>query len=250
MTPALHDYPATIELVLSQAVHALLQGDMESAKAASSEGVRLSRDAGDLYQIESMLRNFGMVGMMTGDTNAAKSGFVEALQVARLFDNRLAQYYGLACLGWHAANTGQARAAARLLGAAEALATQTGADILGPAAELLGQAEESAIAALGAPAFEGEFNAGKQLSREAALQLALGESDGVGTQPADATVAGPLAKRELEVGRLVAEGLSNKQIGARLFISDRTVAAHVSNIMNKLGLNSRAQIAVWMTTPT
>jgi len=33
-----------------------------------------------------------------------------------------------------------------------------------------------------------------------------------------------------------------------LFISDRTVAAHISNIMNKLGLNSRAQIAVWMTS--
>jgi DNA-binding CsgD family transcriptional regulator len=80
------------------------------------------------------------------------------------------------------------------------------------------------------------------LSREAAPQLALGESDGIGTQPVDPG-AGPLAKRELEAGRLVAEGLSNKQIGARLFISDRTVAAHISNIMNKLGLNSRAQIA-------
>jgi predicted ATPase/DNA-binding CsgD family transcriptional regulator len=250
MTPALHDYPATIELVLSRAVHAMLQGDMDAARAMSSEGVRLSREAGDLYQIEAMLRNFGMVGMMTGDLKAAKSGFVEALQVARLFDNRLAEYYGLACLGWHAANSGQARAAARLLGAAEALALQTGADMLGPAVPLLAQAKEATIAALGASAFEGEFNAGKQLSRQAALQLALGESDGAGAQPGDSAVAGPLAKRELEVGRLVAEGLSNKQIGARLFISDRTVAAHVSNIMNKLGLNSRAQIAVWMSSST
>jgi predicted ATPase/DNA-binding CsgD family transcriptional regulator len=250
MAPALHDYPATIELVLSRAVHAMLQGDMDAARAVSSEGVRLSREAGDLYQIEAMLRNFGMVGMMTGDTSATRSGFVEALQVARLFDNRLAEYYGLACLGWHAANSGQARAAARLLGAAEALAMQTGADMLGPAVPLLAEAKEATIATLGASVFDGEFNAGKQLSREAALQLALGESDGIGTQPADGTVAGPLAKRELEVGRLVAEGLSNKQIGARLFISDRTVAAHVSNIMNKLGLNSRAQIAVWMTSRT
>jgi DNA-binding CsgD family transcriptional regulator len=222
---------------------------METAKALTSEGVHLSRGAGDLYQTESMLRNFGMAGMMTGDMNAAKSGFVEALQVARLFDNRLGEYYGLACLGWHAANSGQAHAAARLLGAAEALATQTGANISGPAAPLLGKAKESTLAALGTSAFEGEFSAGKQLSREAALQLALGESDAVGSQPADGSAAGPLAKRELEVGRLVAEGLSNKQIGARLFISDRTVAAHVSNIMNKLGLNSRAQIAVWMTSP-
>ncbi len=250
MTPGLHDYPATIELVLSRAVHAMLQGDMDAAKAVSSEGVRLSREAGDLYQIEAMLRNFGMVGMMTGDTSATRLGFIEALQVARLFDNRLAEYYGLACLGWHAANSGQARAAARLFGAAEALAMQTGADMLGPAVPLLAEAKEATIAALGTSPFEDEFSAGKQLSREAALQLALGKSDGSGTQPADGTVAGPLAKRELEVGRLVAEGLSNKQIGARLFISDRTVAAHVSNIMNKLGLNSRAQIAVWMSSST
>ncbi|HEX7264276.1 MAG TPA: LuxR C-terminal-related transcriptional regulator [Candidatus Dormibacteraeota bacterium] len=248
MTPALHDYPATIELLLSRAVHALLQGDMETAKALSSEGVNLSREAGDLYQNESMLRNFGMVGMMTSDTSAAKSGFVQALRVARLFDNRLAEYYGLACLAWHAANSGQARVAARLFGAAEALAVQTGAGILGLAAQLLDEAKESTIAALGTPAFEDEFSAGKQLTREAALQLALGESDGLGAQPAGRSAAGPLAKRELEVGRLIAEGLSNKQIGARLFIADRTVAAHVSNIMNKLGLNSRAQIAVWMTS--
>ena len=247
MTPTLHEYSATIDVVLSRAVHALLQGDMETAKAVSSEGVKLSREAGDLYQMESMLRNFGMVGMMTGDTHAAKSGFVEALQVARLFDNRLAEYYGLSCLGWQAANSGQAQNAARLLGAAEALAMQTGARILGPAAALLDKAKDSAMTALGTSAFEAEFSVGKHLSREAALQLALGESDGIGTPPAEAA-AGPLAKRELEVARLVAEGLSNKQIGARLFISDRTVAAHVTNIMNKLGLNSRAQIAVWMTS--
>ena len=52
----------------------------------------------------------------------------------------------------------------------------------------------------------------------------------------------------LEVARLVAEGLSNKQIGARLFISDPTVATHIRNIMNKLGVNSRAQIASWITS--
>jgi DNA-binding CsgD family transcriptional regulator len=47
---------------------------------------------------------------------------------------------------------------------------------------------------------------------------------------------------------LIAEGLSNKQIGARLFISDPTVASHIRNIMNKLGVNSRAQIAGWMAS--
>ncbi len=57
-----------------------------------------------------------------------------------------------------------------------------------------------------------------------------------------------LGQRETDVARLVADGLSNKEIGSRLFISERTVESHVRSIMNKLGFNSRAQIAGWMTT--
>ncbi len=56
-------------------------------------------------------------------------------------------------------------------------------------------------------------------------------------------------RRETDVARLVADGLSNKEIGARLFISERTVESHVRSIMNKLGFNSRAQIAGWIATP-
>jgi DNA-binding NarL/FixJ family response regulator len=52
----------------------------------------------------------------------------------------------------------------------------------------------------------------------------------------------------VEVAKLIAEGLSNKRIGARLFISEATVATHVRNIMNKLGFNSRAQIAGWVVS--
>ena len=57
-----------------------------------------------------------------------------------------------------------------------------------------------------------------------------------------------LAKREFDVARLIADGLSNKQIGARLFISERTVDSHVRSILNKLGFSSRAQIAGWMVS--
>jgi len=48
------------------------------------------------------------------------------------------------------------------------------------------------------------------------------------------------------VARLVAEGLTNKQIGTQLFISERTVDSHVRSMLNKLGFNSRAQIAGWL----
>ena len=247
MTAALQDFPATIELMQAQAVDAFFRGDLATARAASEEGVRLSREAGDLYQLEAMLRNLGMVAMMAGDVRAAKSGFVEALQVARQIDNRLAQYYGLAALAWHAASSGQARVAAKLLGAAEAVATRAGADIMGPSVPFLAQARTSAIGALGASKFEAEFKVGKGLSREVAVRLALGESEPV-AGATERIEAGPLARRQVEVARLIAEGLSNKQIGARLLISEPTVASHVRSIMNKLGFNSRAQIAGWMAS--
>ena len=50
-----------------------------------------------------------------------------------------------------------------------------------------------------------------------------------------------LTERELGILRLVGKGLSNKQIGKELFISDRTVQAHLSNIFSKLGVNSRTE---------
>jgi predicted ATPase/DNA-binding CsgD family transcriptional regulator len=247
ITPSLNDFPATIELVLSRAIHALFQDDLAAAKAASLLGVSLSREAGDLYQVEAMLRNLAMVSIMSGEKDVAHSRFVEALQVARDVDNRLAQSYGLAAAGWYAGSTGHARAAAQLLGAAEAVGTQTGADIMGPLIPFLADAKESALGALGTTRFQAEFDTGKRLGRDAAVRLALGDSHQVELEAED-TIAGPLARREQEVARLIAEGLSNKQIGARLFISDATVATHVRSIMNKLGFNSRAQIAGWMAS--
>jgi len=78
--------------------------------------------------------------------------------------------------------------------------------------------------------------------------LALGESEQTEDVARFGIDAGPLAKREFEVAGLVAEGLSNKQIAARLFISERTVATHVGHILNKIGFNSRAQIAGWISS--
>ena len=45
------------------------------------------------------------------------------------------------------------------------------------------------------------------------------------------------------MARLVADGLSNRQIGSRLLISEHTVDSHIRNILSKLGFSSRAQIA-------
>ena len=56
-----------------------------------------------------------------------------------------------------------------------------------------------------------------------------------------------LSRRELEVARLVAEGLTNREIATRLFLSERTVDGHLEHVREKLGVNTRAQIATWVT---
>lgn len=58
--------------------------------------------------------------------------------------------------------------------------------------------------------------------------------------------AGPLTAREQEVAELVAQGLSNGEIGERLYITEKTAAYHVGNILNKLNFNSRVEIAVYI----
>ncbi|HAP78428.1 MAG TPA: DNA-binding response regulator, partial [Acidimicrobiaceae bacterium] len=60
-----------------------------------------------------------------------------------------------------------------------------------------------------------------------------------------ARAEGELTSREREVASLIAEGLTNGQLADRLYISPKTAAVHVSNILTKLGLSSRVEIAAW-----
>lgn len=57
---------------------------------------------------------------------------------------------------------------------------------------------------------------------------------------------GELSKREHEVAQLLARGMSNREIAERLFLSERTVDNHVHHILDKLGFDSRVQIATWV----
>ena len=255
------DYPpGTVAVLQARSFHGFFESDLAAVTAAATEGARLAGEAGDLYVLMVMVMNLGSAALTAGDLDGSWPLLVESLRLGLEIDDRVVQFYLLAAFGCHAALSGRARLAAQLFGAADTAGREAGANIMPFLVPLLARARETALAALGAARFEAGFQAGQRLDRTAALRLVPGErasgAKGAGTARraaasagvADDAQPGPLAKREADIARLVAEGLTNKQIGTRLFISERTVDSHVRSILNKLGVNSRAQIAAWMAS--
>jgi len=85
---------------------------------------------------------------------------------------------------------------------------------------------------------------------EAALRVPKQRQPGAASLTPDSEphhpAAFPLTRKEVEVAILIAQGKSNKEIAAQLFNSERTIDNHVQHIYNKLNLDSRAQLALWM----
>jgi non-specific serine/threonine protein kinase len=104
-------------------------------------------------------------------------------------------------------------------------------------------------AGLGEAAFRSGWEGGYALRYGQVVAVALEDAtaaDGHAPTAATAHDADELSARELEVARLVANGLSNPAIAAELFVSVATVKTHVSHILSKLGLDSRVQLANWV----
>jgi non-specific serine/threonine protein kinase len=95
--------------------------------------------------------------------------------------------------------------------------------------------------ALGAARFDAAFAEGQALTQDDAVQVAL-----TGSIAARVAESGPaLSRREREVVLLLARGLSNREIADAMVVSQLTAATHVRNILRKLGLDRRTQVATW-----
>jgi predicted ATPase/DNA-binding CsgD family transcriptional regulator len=238
---------STVAVLQARCLNGAFTGDVDAIRVAAAEGARLSSDAGDVYALHMMLLNLGGAAFFSGDFDEAMARYSESLRLAYQVDDRIGQYYLLASIANLAATAGQHRLTAQLLGASETIRVGAGAKPITFLLPVMSHAEDLATAALGAAKYRAEFDSGRRLDRETAVALALGERrGGHGQNPGETAADGPLGRREADVARLVAEGLTNKQIGSRLFISERTVDSHVRSILNKMGFDSRAQIAAWM----
>jgi non-specific serine/threonine protein kinase len=269
-----------LELVLAARGRAwFLVGEPEQAAACLEEALALARGHGWNASVASNLSNLGVASRMLGDADRAVALLEEALALAeaqgfayihatttmsladavrdtgdvvraaalyrdglrlgleqhapRIIANALA---GCAVL---AAACGQAERAARLGGAAAAVIDRAGSH-LGPGGQAnYDEAVAVARAALGEARFATAWNAGCTLTPEQAI--AAGPVSPPDARPLDPATHQVLSSRELEIVRLIAEGRSDREIGEALFISRRTVNAHVANILGKLGASSRWQ---------
>ncbi|HEY3523356.1 MAG TPA: response regulator transcription factor [Candidatus Limnocylindrales bacterium] len=107
----------------------------------------------------------------------------------------------------------------------------------GASGYVLKDAEAEEVAQAVRAAYHGEVHLDPQVARLLAQRMR--------TKKVEPDLAEPLTDREKEVLGLLARGLSNKEIGTELFITERTARTYVSNILGKLGLQSRTQAALW-----
>jgi non-specific serine/threonine protein kinase len=225
----------------------LSAGDLDAARGHLAESLGILRALNDRSGIVYETFNLGVAEYLGGSPDAAEALFAESLDLARRIGLKALMAYALIGL----ALTGRSGAgplwSARLDGAADHALADLGETLEPLEARLADRDRQRLRAAMGDEAYEAEYAAGRTLD-PAGVLAALGHTDAPAGQ-APVAVAGEavsvLTPRELDVLKLVAQGLSNPDIAQRLVLSEHTVHRHLANILRKLGLSSRAAAAAW-----
>ncbi|MED5813738.1 LuxR family transcriptional regulator [Mycolicibacterium sp. 050232] len=215
---------------------ALAEGDTDEATRWADESVATNKGWQLVYAL--VLRS--RVAEQRGDAARATQDAHLALAVSVEIGVRLLIPDILECLGAGAAAAGNDAESARLFGAAEMARKSIGAARF----VIYNGAYENAVATLRNRMcrvdFDAAWSAGAALSVEEAIAYA---QRGRGERKRPATGWDSLTPMERDVVRLVSEGLSNKEIAARLFVSPRTVQTHLTHVYAKLQIGSRVQLA-------
>jgi predicted ATPase/DNA-binding CsgD family transcriptional regulator len=232
------------------AVVALL-GEPRRAATLCEETLSLCDSHGERWLKSYMLWDLGLVAWQLGDSTRAAASGRDGLRLAREFNEQWAIAFCVELLAWAAHAELKHQRAAYLLGCADSIWHRIGAPLFGMRHLLRyhEQCTSGVRGTLGAIAFEAEFGRGKQASLDQAISVALEETKATvahAASEADEASEAVLTPREVEVAGLIAKGLSNKAIAAKLVIARRTVEAHVEHILDKLGFSSRTQVAAWM----
>ncbi len=232
---------------------AFYQGEVVAAEQLHEESLAIWRALGDIEGIAYALYNLGDVALSRADAAAAALRFRESLTASV----ELAWPWGIVSAVEGAAGLaavhGRPHTSLRLAGFAARLRKTVAIPPALAREQVLARRLEPARRALAEPASVAAWAAGEALALEQAVADAFAElaaSAAAGAARAEPPEPAPeafggLTAREREVAALVVEGHSNREIAALLVVGLKTVEAHVTRILTKLGFSSRAQIAAW-----
>ena len=182
------------------------------------------------------------------DPERAAISYRESLTLCKVLGDKWTASESLEGLACVAGASGEAERAAKLFGVAEALSEAVGSQHIPEEDALREPYLEAARARLDATSWRAAWAQGRAMSMEQAIDYALSHRKYLTSlspesmQPSSEEPP-TLTPREEEVALLLAHGLSNRKIARELVLSRHTVDKHVKNILKKLGLRSRAQVA-------
>ncbi len=227
----------------------LAAGDAARALQPVEEAVRRQRSLAYAWALGDTLRILGDVVLYLGEYDRAFDAYRKSVELCR--DHGDVRYLAnaLAGLAHLASLRGDAEHAARLYASTEALLEGIGAGIDMWQRSRHDQAIEGLRSTLSASTLEANWEIGRNRPIEDTIVEAiegpaLASAPPEVSTPQDRNTAG-LTPRELQVLRLLAEGLTDREIGEALFISARTASYHVTNLLAKLGLDSRTAAATY-----
>lgn len=225
---------------------ATVEGDLAAATDRASQGARMFEQAGDGRAAGYALAVLADCAGREGRAEQAIGLLRRSLSVFEELPDRWGLLYGMSLVTPACATLGDWPLVATLIGIIDSLRERTGGQLFPHQVAELEAAAAAAESALG-PAMAARIAAGQAIGRGDTIAAALWPPARAALAGAAAAVPGAaLTAREREVAQLITGGLTNRQIGARLFIAERTVDAHVSRILAKLGCASRVQVAAIM----
>jgi non-specific serine/threonine protein kinase len=230
----------------------LRQGDVATARRLLEECLVLQRHIGERHMLAYGLDALGQVATAEAHYAEAQAAFSESLRLRRELGDRFGMAESLDSIAALAAARRQSSRAVQVAGAAAILRDSIGAQLSPMRRAMLDDWLVPLQPGLGEGSTRLAWEAGQNLSTDQAVELALATTEAPTTRaerPSSRSgqrVTG-LSPREREVAALLAHGLSNRQIAERLVITERTVAAHIEHILDKLGFASRHQIGAWVT---
>jgi DNA-binding CsgD family transcriptional regulator len=220
----------------------MASGDLAEAERVCAAGLAQARDVGDTQNLARVLTLMAMLEMRSGRITGATAHLREALQISARTGNQLALENGLDCCAHLCAATGRWAEAVTVWAAHTALlryeAPATAPARMRRRQELLREARQ----VLGPARARSAEDRGTAMSWATAAEYALMLTVAGRQQPQPLPALGELSARDRELVTLVAQGRTNAQIAAQLYISVRTVSSHLDRIRDKTGCRRRADL--------